>query len=327
MAERRGSWLLPAMAASSLAAISWWLTRLPQVSAPAPRPAPDYAGALARIAALHEAETLPHKPVNPRCRTALLSHGKRTPTAVALFHGFTNCPAQYERLGRALFERGHNVFVPRLAHHGLEDRRSPDFARLTADDMVALTAESCDILHGLGERTVVVGFSLGGCMAAWAAMARPDLDHAGIVSPAITINGIKPLPGRLAARLFSQLPNRFISWQNAEEERAAGPNHAYPHYATHSIAQMLRLGALVRADARRRIYSCGGVTIVTNPSDEMVDNSGIAAIVREWRRQGAPVNTYEFPRAWGLIHDIMDPMQREQQIERVYPQLLAWLPV
>jgi esterase/lipase len=329
MAQRRAPWSLPLLAgAGALAAATWWLTRVPPLQAPAPRPALDYTGALARIAALQELEQGPARPaVNPRCRTTLLTHGGPTPVAVALFHGFTNCPAQYELFARQLFERGHNVLVPRLAHHGLADLHAPDFARLTADEMATLAAESADILHGLGTQTIVIGFSLGGAMATWVAQTRADIDHVAIIAPGISVHGVDPVPQRVAARLMVTLPNRFVGWEGAEEQRASGPNHAYPHYSTRAVGQLLRLGAALKSAARHQIYACGEVTVITNPLDETVDNRGIARIVREWRRQGAPVTTYEFSPAWRLPHDIMDPLQQDQQIARVYPQLLAWLPV
>lgn len=322
MRMRRALWLMSPL--SVLGAVAWWLAGVRPVVAPPPRPAPDYAGALARIAALQQAED---SRVNPRCRTTLLTHGAPTPAAIVLFHGFTNCPAQFDLFGRQLFERGYNVLMPRLVHHGLEDRRSPDFARLTADEMAALAAESCDILHGLGERTLVIGFSLGGAMAAWVAQTRADMDHVVMISPAISVPGIRPLPTRVGARLLGTFPNRFLGWENAEAERAAGPNHAYPHYATRPVGELLRLGAWVTAAARHQIYACGETTVITNPMDDTVDNAGIARVVQEWRRQGAPVTTYEFPPDWALLHDLMDPMQQKQQINRVYPQLMEWLPV
>lgn len=317
-------WAISAGALTAAVAAARWLATVAPLPAPAPRPAPDYAGALARVAALQERDD---DAINPRCRSCLLSHGAPTATAILLLHGFTNCPAQYELFARQLFERGHNVLLPRLPEHGLEDRHTPSFARLSADAMVELAADCCDALHGLGERRVVIGFSLGGALAAWVAQARADIDHVALIAPAIAVHGTRPLPTRPAARLLGLLPNRFIAWDDAEAERAAGPNHAYAHYSTRAVGQLLRLGAAVAGAARRQIYACGELTLITNPLDDVVDNRGAARLAREWRRQGAPVTAYELPAAWGLLHDIMDPMQPAQQVARVYPQLIEWLGV
>jgi len=59
---------------------------------------------------------------NPACRTRLYTHGHRTERALVLLHGFTNCPAQFDALGRQWFERGWNVLIPRYPRHGYSDR-------------------------------------------------------------------------------------------------------------------------------------------------------------------------------------------------------------
>ena len=63
------------------------------------------------------------------------------------------------------------------------------------------------------------------------------------------------------------------------------------------------------------------VTLVLNPSDQTVDNDIARALFTGWRLRGAPVTLYEFPADLGLIHDLIDPSQPEQQVETVYPAL------
>ena len=47
--------------------------------------------------------------VNPVCRTRFYTHGRRTKQALVHLHGFTNCPQQFEALGRTFHEQGWNV--------------------------------------------------------------------------------------------------------------------------------------------------------------------------------------------------------------------------
>jgi carboxylesterase len=264
-------------------------------------------------------------PINPLCRTRLWSHGEQTPTAFVLLHGFTNCPAQFVQFGEALYQQGHNVLAPRLAHHGYTNRIAPDFARLTVEEMVALVSESCDALHGLGQRRVLIGFSLGGAMATWAAQQRADLDHVVIIAPPIALLGVPMRLRRLYATLLGLLPNRFVWWDGELREQRAGPPHAYPHYSTRAAGQMLRLGALLDAQTRGSLYAADKITVITNPCDDTVENAGIAQVVAHWRRQGGPVHTYAFPAAWNLPHDLFDPAQPLQQTARAYPQLFEWI--
>ena len=84
--------------------------------------------------------------INPLCRTRLFAHGRRTARAVVLFHGFTNCPRQFEALGRLLHERGDNVLIPRQPRHGLADRMSEDLAALTAPELAALAVAAAAVL-------------------------------------------------------------------------------------------------------------------------------------------------------------------------------------
>lgn len=290
--------------------------------APAPRPAFDYVGALARVAGLQAGDG---ERVNPVCRTTLLSHGHPTEKAIALLHGYTNCPHQYHLLAQALFERGHNVLVPRLPQHGLADRLAPDFQRITAEELVGVTSETVDILHGLGRQRVLVGLSVGGLLATWAAQQRGDLDKAVLIAPALALTGIPIAQRRLYANLLSALPNQFRWWDDTLKDAIVGPAHAYPGISTRALAQALRLMTLVEQRASQQPYAARQVTVITNPCDDVVDNRGIERVVALWRALGTPVTAYEFPASWNLIHDIIDPQQEKQQIDRVYPQLLKWI--
>ena len=60
--------------------------------------------------------------VNPMCHTRVYTHGRRVENALVLLHGFTNCPQQFDALGRRFFERGWNVVIPRYPRHGYTDR-------------------------------------------------------------------------------------------------------------------------------------------------------------------------------------------------------------
>ncbi len=120
-------------------------------------------------------------------------------------------------------------------------------------------------------------------------------------------------------------PNRFVWWDADAKDARNGPPHAYPGYSTRAAGQMIRLATLVERQAQSSIFAADKVTVITNPTDDTVDNAGIARIVAQWRRQGAPVHTYAFPAAWKLPHDLFDPTQPLQQTARVYPQLLEWI--
>jgi carboxylesterase len=45
-------------------------------------------------------------------------------------------------------------------------------------------------------------------------------------------------------------------------------------------------------------------------------------VVKRWQKNGANIETYEFPSSLGLAHDLIDPEQPNQPIDIVYPKLI-----
>jgi hypothetical protein len=54
-----------------------------------------------------------------------------------------------------------------------------------------------------------------------------------------------------------------------------------------------------------------------------VSNSATAEIADAWERNGAVVRRYLFPAELGLDHDVIDVNQPKQQVDLVYPTLIA----
>ncbi|GIV77860.1 MAG: hypothetical protein KatS3mg050_2254 [Litorilinea sp.] len=315
-------WLLWSLAAASF--LGWriaWETRL--CPAPVSRPARNYGEALARLASIQAAEST--LPLHPVCRTQFLDHGRPTPRTVVLLHGFTNCPHQFHLLARECFERGNNVLIPRLPRHGLATRLPTALARLTAEEAAAATTAALDIARGLGEEVLLLGFSFGGVLAGWAAQHRGDLARAVLVSPAFGLGAIPQSLTPLAAHLFALWPNTQRWWDPVQRERAPGPDHAYAGYASRGVATLLRLSLLVQRAARRRPPATRSITLVTNPCDRTVRNEVALQVATWWQGHGASVQHRPFPAEWQLIHDLMDPAQPLQQVQRVYPILLEAL--
>ena len=65
-----------------------------------------------------------------------------------------------------------------------------------------------------------------------------------------------------------------------------------------------------------------GIVVVTNANDKDVNNALTLEIVQRWQKNGATIETFEFPLTLGLGHDLIDPEQPDQQIDIVYPQLI-----
>ena len=197
-----------AVSAVVTAGIAWLVRPLRSRSLESqPRPAASYDEALGIVAELRGADT---PAIAAKCRTILMTHGRRTDRAVVLLHGLTNCPAQFESIGRACYEAGANVLIPRIPRHGFADRMTDELARSDVHDLCRFTDRAVDAGHGLGSRVTVVGLSLGGVLAAWAAQKRLDAAHAVLIAPMLSVVRLPGSVARLVARLFGLLPNFFV---------------------------------------------------------------------------------------------------------------------
>lgn len=280
----------------------------------------SFEAALARVETLGRAEGDPR--INPVCRGFALTHGAKTTRASLLLHGYTNCPQQLRRFAALLHARGQNVYVPRLPHHGLADRMSSDHAGITARMLVRALDEGLAIAHGLGERVSVAGLSAGGVLAAYAAQYRRDVDRAVVIAPVLGAPSI-PAPATLPLALLARvLPNQFRWWDPHRKETRDSPAHCYPRFATRALAAIVRLGYGIMLQSWWRAPAAREIVMVTNGADEAVTLPPIELLMRRWRARGGNVRQHHFPRELGLIHDLMDPAQRRQQVDRVYPVLL-----
>jgi len=283
-----------------------------------PHAVQGYTDALQRIQILQEREG---SQLNPVCRLKWMTHGEKVDRVLVFVHGYTSCPEQFSELGKRFYDTGDNVLIAPLPHHGLTDRMTEEQGRLKAEEVVAYADEMVDIAQGLGERVVVVGISGGGVTTAWAAQNRSDLDLVVIISPAFGYYQVPTALTAAAMNLYLVLPNSY-GWWDLSRQADIGPDHTYPRYFTRSLAEFLRVGFAVQGAARRTPPAAGSLLIVFNANDKSINNDLTAKVVRDWRRHGANLTTFEFEAALGLEHDLIDPAQPGAQIEIVYPRLI-----
>jgi esterase/lipase len=282
-----------------------------------PNPAQSYEQAVQQIETLQTGETS----LNPVCRTQFMTHGKKVERAIIFAHGYTSCPQQFNELGKRFYNLGYNVLIVPAPHHGLADRLTDNQALLTSEELAAYTDQVVDIAQGLGDHVVMAGISQGGVISAWAAQNRSDLDLAVLISPGF---GFKQIPTPLTvpiANFFLISPVSFEWWDPALKENI-GPAHAYPRFSRRILGQIMRLGFAVRAGAQQTAPAAHSVLVIFNANDTSVNNELNAHIADEWRARGANLSTYEFGLEIGLGHDMIDPGDKDANIELVYPRLI-----
>jgi carboxylesterase len=261
-----------------------------------------------------------HPGVAEKGRTLAYVHGTRRPRAVVLLHGMSASPAQFERVAADLFDRGHNVVVPRLPRHGHADRLSTALERLRAEDLYTAVTNYVRVAHELGERVTVAGFSLGGLLAAWIGQ-HYEIDRCVPIAPFF---GIACIPNRLmntVAERLLRLPNRFHWWNPILRDKhiaACG----YPRYATHAIAHSYRIARALLDEALTAAPGAEHVTIITNAAEIAVNNYAIRRLYRRWHRHHPDAVELSVLTGLPLSHDIVSPLRPWRLADRVHPALL-----
>src|SRR2546430_1986936 len=243
--------------------------------------------------------------VNPLCHTRVYTHGERVKRSLVLLHGFTNCPKQFDALGRQFFDRGWNVVIPRYPRHGYTDRLNTSIAELRADHLTAVANRAAEVGAGLGERLTVAGLSLGAILSGLLAHSRGDIQRAVLIAPML---GLKPLPGPALTAMSAAakaLPNFYMWWSN-ELKDSLGPPYGYPRFATHAYAALFDCGRQLVRSAREEAPRAKSIAVITNAGEPRLDNRFTYRLVELWRQHGVSVETLEFSAAAWLTHDLFD---------------------
>ncbi len=264
--------------------------------------------------------------INPVCKTKLLTHGQQTERVVVLFHGFTNCPKQFELLGKQLFDLGYNVYIPRLPYHGLEDRMNTEFEKLNAADLWATTNESINIAVGLGKHVSIAGLSSSGVAVGLAAQNRTDVDLAMVIAPSLGSYDIPAWATPPFRNVILRIPNWYRWWDDVEKDVLEGPGYVYPRYSTRAFGEVVRLGSKLLQESERLPLSAKKVIVVTTAADKAINRDLLQELVKNWEaRMPTVVTEYEFPLELKITHDMIDPNQPDQHIDQVYPELIKLL--
>jgi esterase/lipase len=284
-------------------------------------PAQNFAAGITAIEAIAQADRT-DPAIDARCVPYVLHHGAPTERALVLFHGFTNCPRQFSALARQCFERGFNVYVPRLPRHGLRDKLTADLAGLTAGELIACATASVQLAQALGSSICVLGLSAGATMAAWLAQTQA-IDHAVVIAPFFSVVRVPALLEPVLTGALELAPN-FELWWDPRVKQNAEPSHAYPRFSTHALAQCLQLGETVRGLAKTGPPRAARGSLVLNAKDPAIDNAAATDIWKLWRSHGATTDTYTFENL-DVRHDIIEPLTYPAASELVYPFLLQLL--
>lgn len=275
------------------------------------------------VRAAEQYDDIALEPVHPNGRTIVQTDGNATEAVALLLHGYTNAPYQFRILGDQFFERGFNVLIPRMPHHGLVNRMNELQHMISAEKLTDHADRALEIALGLGKRVVVVGLSCGGLLAGWLATQRKGVDQAVLVAPLL---GLGPVPAQLTdtvTEVSLRLRNRYEWWDPTVQAWDGGQPHTYPRISTHALAHMMRVARTVR----RSTPLSRELIMVINDNDTSVSNELADKTAKKWQATlGAPrVQSYHFDKALALNHDCIDPADNPDNVPVVYPALFKLL--
>jgi pimeloyl-ACP methyl ester carboxylesterase len=167
---------------AGLAALAILYMAGPKPQAPLNNPAPSLPLSLPELEVMLQKreETAGLKPGN-QARIVWADSSSKTKTAVSVvyIHGFSASFGEGDPFHRQLAgSLGANLFVARLAGHGLQDKDA--LKTITADDFIASAAEAIAIGRLLGDRVVIAATSMGGALAL-NEIARDDTQIAAVM--------------------------------------------------------------------------------------------------------------------------------------------------
>ena len=282
------------------------------MNSPAP---PEFAAALLEFAA----PATDHDAVAADCGSIALTHGGPTARAIVLLHGLTASPLQFRAFGERLHARGHTVLIPRLPLHGHGDRMTEALRALSIAQLQATVDATLRHARALGTRTTVVGFSLGGLLALWAAQTYPEIALVVAVAPFVGVRRLARPIGRGLAAWTLRAPNRFVWWHPVRRE-AHSPTYGYPRYPTHAVARLYLFAEQILREAGRSAPAAERVAIVRNRREQAVSNADSDRLAHRWRRH-APERVAMHELDLPPSHDIIEPDRALAVHHLVYPQL------
>lgn len=284
--------------------------------APSAQPARDFDEASARFAALAARDG---PDIAPTGRSRFFEHGRRTPLAVVLLHGFTNAPEQWVQFAARLHGRGHSVVIPRLPGHGRSDRDATPVARVSAAAYLSIASEAADIALGCGERVVVAGLSLGGTLAVRIAQDRHDIARVVAIVPLFGVFNLGALFNSVLATALGAWPNTSVPWDPSGNPRSTPP-HAYPKFPTRGLAVAMRLGLGVYRSAPRRVPAAR-TTMLLNAREPAVSNPLSDAVASRFTAARAGAADVVVLEDLPENHDIIDPTNPHERVAEVYPRV------
>ena len=204
-------------------------------------------------------------------RPFTLAHKEKTDKVVLLIHGYAGYPGELVRPARDLYERGFDVYAPRLPGCGTTGE---DFERSTGKDWLGLVLNAARDLRARYKRLYVLGHSLG---TALVILASQSVRFDRIVLAAPAVSGKAPsIMIRIASVFKKKMPKPWQSdpsyvlyYEDAPADDAYLGREYWSWNYTRQSYELLRLmyeaGKAAKSLAVPTLIIVGGEDLVVGP--------------------------------------------------------------
>jgi esterase/lipase len=263
------------------------------------------------------------KDLNPVCKEYLSkSKNQESKGVIVLFHGFTNCPKQYDILTEELNQKGFDVYAPRIQKHGLQ-RINDRLEKLKTSELLETIQNSMNIAFSLSKNVSVAGISGGSIMATFAANYFPVQKNL-MISPIFVPVGYSAWQLTPITNIASTIPNQNRFWDEKTKDLILEPVYAYPRWSTHALTSFLRLTTSLQS--KNKFGANQKWLLMTTQKDEAINLQETKEVTRKWQQEAKfELREFEFLKEDNLDHDFVDPRQTKANTKLVYPKIVDFL--
>lgn len=232
-------------------------------------------------------------------KTDCLSHAyiHETPTnkAVTMFHGVSDCPRQFSTLGKYFYERGYNVYIPRVPHHGMPDNL--EHSKVSAQELVDYVNNSTNITNALGKEKGIVGLSGGGNLGTWATEYRPEVSRFLALAPFYE-------PASKQAPKWQIRPLLVFHGNNLIPDQLNDPKNPQSALSYRALAKYTTIFNNLQNPPKDT--GLKKLSLIMADDDDQIDQDlALKTLNRITTANRIPLGHYQIPASYGVKHDIV----------------------
>ena len=108
----------------------------------------------------------------------------------------------------------------------------------------------------------------------------------------------------------------------SKENNPLSSDYQYVRYPTCALKAFLKLGLDAEDKAKIDPPEAQTILIITNAGDKSINLDMVDKFLKLWRKKGASVDSYRFPKDLEQPHDMIAPDKPNNNIDLIYPKLL-----